>query len=194
MPGAAHRGVSSIKVVEIVKIVGPQVRSAMARPIRRIRTNALKVEEAKPIGRGHRRRRTDWDGIGMGQCAQRRRRTLVGPRSAQREPYASDDLPRTQIPQRVKVMGEATQCCAASLTAMVARLISRISSSGIGDASPALIALTKAATQALWPLSCRHSRCDLKRGQPKARNRRKLSSCNMRPPANTSTRSLGKDA
>jgi len=85
----------------------------------------------------------------MGRFAQRRSCAWIGPRSVQPEPDASEYLNRTQISQRVKIIGEATQCRAASLTAMVTRLTSTISSSEIGDTSPALIAATKAAAQAV---------------------------------------------
>jgi len=84
----------------------------------------------------------------MRQSAQRRSRAFVRPRSAQLEPDAPDDLTRAQISQRVKVSGEPAQCRAASLTAMVTRLTSRISSSGIGDTALASIALMTAAAQA----------------------------------------------
>ena len=73
---------------------------------------------------------------------------------------APKHLNRPQISQRMKVIGEAAQCRAASLAAIVARLTSNISASGMGGAPPVWIDLRKAAAQAFCPLSWRHIRCD----------------------------------
>src|ERR1700685_1892034 len=112
-----------------------------------IRTNALEVQKAEPIGCQHRGRRADQPGIRLGQSGRSRRRPLVSRGPPKIEAHASEDLNQAQISQRVKVIDYAAQCRAASLTAMVARLTSIISSSDIGDSFPALIAPTTAATQ-----------------------------------------------
>src|ERR1700683_386851 len=113
-----------------------------------IRTSALEVQKAEPIRCQHRGRRADHPRIRLGQSARSRRRPLVSRGPPEIEADAPEDLNQAQISQRVEVIDYAAQCRAASLTAMVARLTSIISSSDMADSFPALIAPTKAATQA----------------------------------------------
>ena len=149
MPFVAQARVRGVEVIEIMQIVGPQQRAAAPLPIGRPGTHALQVQQAKPLRSEHRRRRARRRGQGMGLRTQGWRRTFIGPRPAQGKSGAAEDLHRPQVAQRMEVIGEATQCNAASLTSMVTRLTSRISSSGIGGGPPARMACRNAAAQAI---------------------------------------------
>ena len=72
-------------------------------------------------------------------------------------------------------------------------LTSKISWCGIGDSPEFTIEFKNALEQASCPLSCCQRECLRKPGQLKPRSLRKLSSCKVRPPTNTSILSFGKE-